>query len=134
MSCSKCEQPYLMSITHLIFNSETLRDYFSSSSIGTKLGFLNVGIRLYFQDVPNSQRNFGIFRCCSSWISQFFPVHKKDLFFFSLKASLDCTSKFFPIHQRFEKLGFLKSLLIATSYLWSLSLIAKRCVGNKIDK
>ena len=54
------------------------------------------GVRLYFQDVPNSQRNFGIFRCCSSWISQFFPVHKKDLFFFFFESKPRLYFQIFP--------------------------------------
>ena len=55
-----------------------------------KFVFLSVGLRLYFQVVPNSQRDFGIFKCCSSWTSQFFPIHDKDgkLVFFENKPRL----------------------------------------------
>ena len=82
---------------------------FPNSSIDAKLRFLNVGPRLYFQIISNSQRGFGIFKCCSSWTSQFFPVYHKDRKLGFLKTSLDCIFKFFPIHERIWKLEFLKS-------------------------
>ena len=71
---------------------------FPNSCIDAKLGFLSVGLRLYFQVVSNSQKGFGIFKCCSSWTSQFFPVYDKDGKLGFLKTSLGRTSKFFPIH------------------------------------
>ena len=37
--------------------------------------FLSVSLRLYFQVVSNSQKDFAVFKCYSSWTSQFFPVH-----------------------------------------------------------
>ena len=55
-------------------------------------------LRFYFQVVPNSQRDFVIFKCCSSRTYQFFPIHDKVGKLGFLKTSLDCTSKFFPIH------------------------------------
>ena len=74
--------------------------FIHNSSIDSKLGFLSVSLRLYFQVFPNSQRDFEIFLCCSGWNSQFFPIQeKKDgkLLLF-LYISLGCTSKLFPIH------------------------------------
>ena len=71
-----------------------------NSSIDSKLGFLSVSLRLYFQVFPNSQRDFGIFLCCSGWTSQFFPIQeKKDgKLLLYLNISLGCTSELFPIH------------------------------------
>ena len=62
--------------------------------------FLSVDLRLYFQVVPNSQREFETLKCCSNWTSQFSPFMKQMencLFFFS-KKGLGCTSKFFPVY------------------------------------
>ena len=49
------------------------------SSIDSKLGFSSVSLSLNFQDFPNSQRDFGIFLCCSGWTSQFFPIQEKKM-------------------------------------------------------
>ena len=57
---------------------------FASSLIDAKLGFVSVIPGLYFQVFGNSKRDFGIFKCCSSWTSQFFSIHekmKKNCFF-----------------------------------------------------
>ena len=48
------------------------------STVKFKLGFLRVGLRLYFQVVSSSQRGFAIFKCSYNWTSQFFPVYDKD--------------------------------------------------------
>ena len=55
-------------------------------------------LRLYFQVVHSSQRDFGTFKCCSSRTSEFFPIHDKIGKLDFLKTSLDRTSKFIPIH------------------------------------
>ena len=47
-------------------------------------------LRLYFQVVPNSQRGFGIFKCCFSRTSQFFPIHDKVRKLGFLKTNRDC--------------------------------------------
>ena len=75
----KFEQPYFLKITYLIFNklgynfSQFIKIYHNA-----KLMFLSVGLRLNSQLVPNSQRDFGIFKYCSSWTSKFSPIHHKD--------------------------------------------------------
>ena len=59
--------------------------FIHNSSIDSKLGFLSVSLRLYFQVFPNSQRDFGIFLCCPGWTFQFFPIQEKKMencFFF----------------------------------------------------
>ena len=43
------------------------------------MGFLSVGIRLYFQVFHNSQRDFGYFECCTGWTSQFLPIQGKKM-------------------------------------------------------
>ena len=48
---------------------------FPNLSIGAKLRFLSVSLRLFFQVFSNSQKDFAVFKCYSSWTSQFFPVH-----------------------------------------------------------
>ena len=50
---------------------------------------LGHNFRLYFQVFLNSQRDFGIFECCSIWTSQFFPIHGKMGKWFFLNISLD---------------------------------------------
>ena len=84
----------------LLFQQRNLKKdmIFPHSSIDANLEFLSVGLRLHFQVVSNSLRGFGIFKCCSSWTSQFFPVYDKDGKLGFLKTSLGCTSKFLPIH------------------------------------
>ena len=75
----KFEQPYFIEITYLIFKklgynfSQFIKIYHNA-----KLMFLSVGLRLNSQLVPNSQRDFGIFKYCSSWTSEFSPIHHKD--------------------------------------------------------
>ena len=70
----------------------------------SKLGFLSVGIKLLVHIFPNSQRYFGIFKYCSSWISQFYSFHEKDwkLSFLKLRfwSSLDFI--FFYIERLFR--------------------------------
>ena len=70
---------------------------FLNSSKDSKLKFFNVGLKLYFQFFPNSQWD-GIFECCSSWTSQFFPIHDRYGKLRSLNVSPNCTSKYFPTH------------------------------------
>ena len=50
---------------------------FPNLSIDVKLRFFSIGFRLHFQVVSNSQKDFAVFKCYSSWTSQFFPVHDK---------------------------------------------------------
>ena len=64
----------------------------------SKSGYLSIALRLYFQVFPNSQRDFGIFECCSGWTSQFFPIHEKDgKIFFLIYIS--------PVFQFIKELG-----------------------------
>ena len=65
----------------------------------SKLGFLGVGLRLYFQDFPISQRNFRIFECCSVLcITQFFSnLGEKKMEIF-LNVRLNCILKLLTIH------------------------------------
>ena len=73
---------------------------FHNSSIDSKLEFLSVSLRLYFQDFPNSQRDFEIFFMLLWLDFSVFPNSgKKDgkLLLF-LNISLGCTSKLFLIH------------------------------------
>ena len=84
----------------LLFQQRNLKKdmIFPNSSIDANLEFLSVGLKLYFEVVSSSLRGFGIFKCCSSWTSQFFPVYDKDGKLGFLKTSLGCTSKFLLIH------------------------------------
>ena len=51
---------------------------FPISSIGWKLRFLNVGIRLYLHSLCTQKLKTGIFECCSKLNFQFFPIHERD--------------------------------------------------------
>ena len=73
--------------------------FIHNSSIDSKLGFLSVCLRLYFQVFPNSQRDFGIFLLLWLDFSVFPNSGKKDgKLLLCLNISLGCTSKLFPIH------------------------------------
>ena len=56
--------------------------------MNSSTNFLSVGLRLYYEVFPNSQREFGIFGCCSSWT---FPNSSKrwEIGFFEYKPRLD---------------------------------------------
>ena len=97
-----------------------------------KLGFSSFGLRLYFQVVSSSQKDFVIFKCYFSWTSQFFPVNDKDGKLGVSKTSLGCTSKFFPIHERVEKLGFLKSPLYPPLIFESFLLKQEDTLGTRL--
>ena len=82
---------------------------FLNSSIDSKLGFLNVGLRLYFELFLNLQKY---------WKLGF------------LNVGLGCSFKFLPIHWRVGKLEFLNSAYfqILSDYEGSLSGLV--CVGE----
>ena len=70
---------------------------------------------------PLHREVFWIFKCCSSWTSQFVPVYDKrwKIVFFKKKTSLGCSPDNFEVP------------LISPSCLWSLLLIAqKMCCGQ----
>ena len=75
----KFEQPYFIEITYLIFKklgynfSQFIKIYHNA-----KLMFLSVALRLNSQNISNSQRDFAIFKYCSSWTSTFLSIHDKD--------------------------------------------------------
>ena len=73
---------------------------FPNSSSDSKLGFLSVGFRLYFEFFSNSQKRLknGIFEYYSNWTSQSFPIYKRHGKLGLLSVSLGCTSKFFSIY------------------------------------
>ena len=84
---------------------------FLSSSIDSKLKFFECW--LYFQVFSNSQRDFGIFKCCSFWTSQIFQFMKKMencLFFFKCKPMLHF--QIFPNSLKSWKIGIFEVPLI----------------------
>ena len=106
----KCGQPCVNSPSYFQQWNLNLEITFSNSSIDSKLGLWNLGLRLavfpsFSQFRKRSQT--GIFKCCSGFTSPSFLIREKDwkLWFFNI--SLDCTSKYFPIHLTVGKLGFL---------------------------
>ena len=68
-----CKSPVMFSTVKL-----KSRYNFSQFIHLCKIGIFELWSRLYFQGVSNSHRGFGIFKCCSSCTSLFFPVYDKD--------------------------------------------------------
>ena len=81
-----------------IFNSKTQDLTFLNSSVESKLGFLSVSLRHYFQDFPDSQRDFGILNVALAGLLNFSQFRKKRCKFAFFNTSLGCTSKLLPIH------------------------------------
>ena len=81
---------------------------------------MGVGPWLDFYVFPNSQRDFVIFECCSSWTSRFFAVYEKvgKLGFMNIKSKFvksiidfykaNIVLPNFSWFTRGEKLGFAK--------------------------
>ena len=104
---------------------------FPSSSIDANLGFLCAGLRLYFQDVSDSLRGFGIFKCCSSWTSQLFRVYDKDakLFFFENKPGL--YFQIFPNSLKSWEIWISKAPLISPP-IFEAFLLQKDTLGTRL--
>ena len=84
---------------------------FSQFIQGSKCGFLNVGLRLYVQVLPNSQGDWKMEILNVALAGRFtFPSSLKNWKLGFLNISPGNTSKFFPINVGVEKLGFLKSI------------------------
>ena len=67
---------------------------------------------------PNSQRDFLIFECCSSWTSQLFQIHEKDGKLGFLNMSLLCTSKFSQFTKKLRNWDFEVPLILYFVRLW----------------
>ena len=102
-----CKFPILFSTVKLKLGLHS----FSQSIQGSKCGFLNVGLRLYVQVLPNSQGDWKmkILNVALAGLSTF-PSSQKNWKLGFLNISPGNTSKFFPINVGVEKLGFLKSI------------------------
>ena len=87
-----CKLPILFSKVKL-----KLGHNFPNSLIDVIFAVLSIGLRLYFQVVPNSQRDFGILKLNCNWTFQFIPIHYKDGKLSFLKLRVSRTSKFFRI-------------------------------------
>ena len=70
---------YVNSLYFQQWNLKLVRNIFQFILRFSKLGFLNLDLRLYFNIFPNTKRlKIGICKCCSSWTSQFFPAHERE--------------------------------------------------------
>ena len=77
--CLKCVQPYFMWFLSLFSTVKPkLGHSFSQFTLGTKLTFLNVGLRLYFFLIHKNIEKWDFLILLSIWAFWFLPIHERD--------------------------------------------------------